>query len=51
VTRPHLDSLEIPSSELRAMLEQAARRVVEHLASLPQQPMHGTAGAYKLAAH
>ncbi len=50
VTRPHLDSLELPSSELRAMLEQAARRVIEHLASLPQQPMHGTAGAHKLAA-
>ncbi len=50
MTRPHLDSLEIPSDELRSMLEQTVRRVVEHVGSLATQPMHGTAGAHKLAA-
>lgn len=32
------------------MLEATSRRVIEHIVSLPSQPMHGTAGAHKLAA-
>jgi len=50
VTRSHLTSLELPAAEMRAMLEETSRRVIDHVLALPEQPMHGTAGAHKLAA-
>jgi aromatic-L-amino-acid/L-tryptophan decarboxylase len=34
---------------MRRMVDQAMDRIVEHITSLPEQPMHGTAGGRKLA--
>jgi aromatic-L-amino-acid decarboxylase len=34
---------------MRAMVDRAMDRIVEHVASLPDQPMHATAGGRKLA--
>lgn len=49
ITRANLPSLELPAETMRSMLEQVTERLVEHLTTLPEQPMHGTAGGHKLA--
>jgi aromatic-L-amino-acid/L-tryptophan decarboxylase len=44
---PH--PLELSTSVMRDMVGRAMERIEEHLASLPDQPMHATAGGKKLA--
>jgi aromatic-L-amino-acid/L-tryptophan decarboxylase len=41
--------LELSADVMRAMLQRATDYVVEHIESLPKQPMHGTKGGRKLA--
>jgi aromatic-L-amino-acid/L-tryptophan decarboxylase len=41
--------LELTGPAMRAMVEAALERLVAHVDSLPEQPMHGTAGGRKLA--
>src|SRR4029453_2916720 len=42
-------SLEIPSGEFRAMVENATRRLIEYVESLPRQPSAGLEGSSELA--
>jgi aromatic-L-amino-acid decarboxylase len=42
-------SLELPSETMRAMVDQAMNRIVQHIETLPSQPLHAVAGAKKLA--
>ena len=44
---PH--PLELSAPVMREMVDRAMERIVEHIASLPDQPMHATAGGKKLA--
>lgn len=41
--------LELSSEDMRAMVRQAMDRIVAHVESLPEQPMHRTRGGKKLA--
>lgn len=47
---PLLSSLELSPDEMRAVLDRAAHHVIQHVASLPEQPMHAVSGGQKLAA-
>jgi len=42
-------SLELPPEKLRELIDAAARRIVEHVASLPEQPSADTEGGAELA--
>lgn len=41
--------LELSSDVMRSMLQQATEYIVDHIESLPKQPVHGTKGGRKLA--
>jgi aromatic-L-amino-acid decarboxylase len=41
--------LELSPEQFRAMVERATDAIVEHVSTLPSQPMHATRGAQKLA--
>jgi len=41
--------LELSPDVMRSMLQHATERIIEHIGSLPQQPMHATKGGRKLA--
>jgi aromatic-L-amino-acid decarboxylase len=42
-------SLELPAATMRKMVEQAMERIVRHVESLPEQPLHAVAGGKRLA--
>jgi aromatic-L-amino-acid decarboxylase len=42
-------SLELPPDKLRSLIDAAARRIVEHVATLPEQPSAETEGGAELA--
>src|SRR5689334_19740783 len=41
--------LELDPATMRSMVEQAMDRIVRHIETLPEQPMHKNAGGKKLA--
>jgi aromatic-L-amino-acid decarboxylase len=49
VTRNALSSLELSPDLMRSMVTQALEHIIRHVESLPEQPLHATAGGRKLA--
>jgi aromatic-L-amino-acid decarboxylase len=49
LSRPDPRLLELPPEQMRAMVDAAMERILEHHATLATQPLHATAGGRKLA--